>query len=107
MRRFRFKLTSWMTVLLLAAAFLSTALAWLIASQLPLGTKNVPRYYYPTEQDITQRVERDIKRYESGQTPNGDYEWAVYRSNGTRVDASRRLSADDDPESLISRANAG
>lgn len=107
MRRFRFKLTSWMTVLLLAAAFLSTALAWLIASQLPLGTKNVPRYYYPTEQDITQRVERDIKRYESGQTPNGDYEWAVYRSNGTRVDASPDFPRTMTPSRLLAAQTPG
>ncbi len=44
----RIKLTVWMLVLLLLAAFLSTALAWLLASQLPLGGKTVPRYYYTT-----------------------------------------------------------
>lgn len=107
MRRFRFKLTSWMTVLLLVAAFLSTAFAWLIASQIPLGTKNVPRYYYPTEQDITQRVERDIKRFESGQTPNGDYEWAVYRSNGTRVDASPDFPRTMTPSRLLAAQTPG
>ncbi len=64
----RIKLTVWMLVLLLAAV-LSTALAWLLASQLPLGTKTVPRYYYTTEQEVVQDVKRDIARYENGQSP--------------------------------------
>lgn len=107
MRQSRFKLTTWMTVLLLTAAFLSTAFAWLIASQIPIGTKNVPRYYYPTEQDITQRVTRDIERYESGQTPNGDYAWAVYRSDGTRIEASDDFPRKMNPSRLLDAQTPG
>ncbi|MEI4463098.1 HAMP domain-containing sensor histidine kinase [Exiguobacterium indicum] len=97
----RIKLTVWMLVLLLLAAVLSTALAWLLASQLPLGTKTVPRYYYTTEQEVVQDVKRDIARYENGQSPNGPYEWAIYDSDNRRIDASDKYPEDLTPSRLL------
>jgi len=97
----RIKLTVWMLVLLLLAAVLSTALAWLLASQLPLGTKTVPRYYYTTEQEVVQDVKRDIARYENGQSPNGPYEWAVYSADSRRLDASDKFPKDLTPSRLL------
>ncbi|WP_029332430.1 sensor histidine kinase [Exiguobacterium oxidotolerans] len=97
----RFKLTVWMTIMLILAAVLSTTLAWLIASQIPLGAKTVPRYYYPTEQDIAQRVGQDIKRYESGAQPTGDYEWAIYRADGRLLTASPDFPQSMTPSRLL------
>ncbi len=97
----RIKLTVWMLVLLLLAAFLSTALAWLLASQLPLGGKTVPRYYYTTEEDTVSAVKEDIIRYQNGQIPTGPYEWAVYDANGRLVSASDKYPKDLTPSRLL------
>ena len=97
----RIKLTVWMLVLLLLAALLSTVLAWLLASQFPIGTKTVPRYYYTTEQEVVQDVKRDIARYESGQSPNGPYEWAVYSADSRRIDASDKYPQGLTPSRLL------
>lgn len=97
----RIKLTVWMLVLLLLAAFLSTALAWLLASQLPLGGKTVPRYYYTTEEDTVSAVKEDITRYQNGQIPTGPYEWAVYDANGRLVSASDKYPKDLTPSRLL------
>lgn len=97
----RIKLTVWMLVLLLLAAFLSTALAWLLASQLPLGGKTVPRYYYTTEEDTVIAVKEDITRYQNGQIPTGPYEWAVYDANGRRINASDKYPENLTPSRLL------
>ncbi|WP_047391834.1 sensor histidine kinase [Exiguobacterium sp. ZWU0009] len=97
----RIKLTVWMLVLLLLAALLSTTLAWLLASQFPIGTKTVPRYYYTTEQEVVQDVKRDIARYESRQSPNGPYEWAVYSADSRRIDASDEYPQGLTPSRLL------
>ncbi|UKS56383.1 sensor histidine kinase [Exiguobacterium acetylicum] len=97
----RIKLTVWMLVLLLLAAFLSTALSWFLASQLPLGGKTVPRYYYTTEEDTVSAVKEDITRYQNGQTPTGPYEWAVYDANGRRINASDKYPKDLTPSRLL------
>ncbi|MGX9805796.1 sensor histidine kinase [Exiguobacterium acetylicum] len=97
----RIKLTVWMLVLLLLAAFLSTALSWLLSSQLPIGTTTIPRYYYTTEAKTIQDVKQDITRYQSGQTPNGPYEWAVYGADGRRINASDQYPENLTPSRLL------
>ncbi|MBF8154586.1 sensor histidine kinase [Exiguobacterium sp. TBG-PICH-001] len=97
----RIKLTVWMLVLLLLAALLSTALSWLLSSQLPIGTTTIPRYYYTTEAQTIQDVKQDITRYQQGQTPNGPYEWAVYGADGRRIAASDKYPEDLTPSRLL------
>ena len=97
----RIKLTVWMLVLLLLAAFLSTALSWLLSSQFPIGSTTIPRYYYTTEAQTIQDVKQDITRYQNGQTPNGPYEWAVYGADGRRINASNQYPEDLTPSRLL------
>ncbi|MEW8976027.1 MAG: histidine kinase dimerization/phospho-acceptor domain-containing protein, partial [Exiguobacterium sp.] len=96
----RLKLTVWMLVLLLLAAFLSMALSWLLSSQFPIGT-SIPRYYYTTEAKTIQDVKQDIMRYQNGQSPNGPYEWAVYGADGRRINASDQYPKDLTPSRLL------
>lgn len=96
----RLKLTVWMLVLLLIAAFLSMVLSWLLSSQFPIGT-SIPRYYYTTEAQTIQDVKQDIMRYQNGQPPNGPYEWAVYGADGRRINASDQYPKDLTPSRLL------